>query len=218
MRSIFNFVATNCTMPKLDMVFVLDTSVSVKTEKNFGVMRDFLKNTADIINIGLNDSLAAVVLFADSAWIRFSLTKYTDLNSFRNAVDDIIYDEVKQSGTNTPDALNLLRTAGQDGRLGVRNDTVKVVVMITDGRPNLKHLNIPRGQAIADTQEAATRLHKSGIYDHVYSIGIEGTRRIGRVLNFIAYRSSLVFSITGFDASLFQQLTNNFTSSFCNGE
>ena len=95
-------------MPKLDVVFVLDTSVSVKTEENFGMMRDFLKNTADIISISLNDSLAAVVLFADNAWIKFSLTKYTDLNSFRSAVNDIKYEEVKQSGTNTPDALNLL--------------------------------------------------------------------------------------------------------------
>ena len=205
-------------MPKLDVVFVLDTSVSVKTEENFGMMRDFLKNTADIISIGLNDSLAAVVLFADSAWIKFSLTEYTDLNSFRSAVNDIKYEEVKQSGTNTPDALNLLRIAGQDGRLGLRNGTVKVVVLITDGRPNLKHLNVSRGQGIANTQEAATKLHDSGIYDHVYSIGIEGTRRIGRVLNFIAYPPSLVFLLTGFDATLFQQLTNNFTLSFCNGE
>ena len=205
-------------MPKLDVVFVLDTSVSIKTEENFGTMRDFLKNTADIISISLNDSLAAVVLFAGSAWIRFSLTEYTDLNSFRSAVNDIKYKEVKQKGTNTPDALNLLRIAGQDGRLGLRNDTVKVVVMITDGRPNLKHLNIPRGQATADTKEAATKLYDSGIYDYVYSIGIEGTRHIGRVLNFIAYPPSLVFLLTGFDATLFQQLTNNFTLSFCNGE
>ena len=205
-------------MPKLDVVFALDTSVSVKTEENFGTMRDFLKNTADIMNISLNDSLAAVVLFANSAWIRFPLTEYTDLNSFRNAVNDIKYEAVKQSGTNTPDALNLLRIAGQDGRLGLRNDTVKVVLMITDGRPNLKHMNIPRRQAIADTQEAATRLHESGIYDHVYSVGIEGTRHIGRALKFIAYPPSLVFLLTGFDATLFQQLTNNFTLSICNGE
>ena len=208
-----------CTIPKLDVVFVLDTSISVKTEQNFGIMRNFVKNTAEAININLNDSLAAVVLFGDIAWIRFPLTEYTDMNSFRKAVDSIQFEEVKRIGTNTPDALNLLRIAGQDGRLGLRNDTLKLVVFITDGRPHLNHLNISRGQAIADTQEAATKLHDSGVYDQVYSVGIEGKRRsIGRVLNYIANPPSLVYHITGFNATLFQQLTQNFTLSFCNGE
>ena len=180
-------------------------------------MKDFVKNTADLININLNDSLAAVILFAGNAWIRFSLNEYTEKDNFQKAIDNIKYEEVKQVGTNTPDALNLLRIAGQDGRLGLRNDTIKIVVLITDGRPNIKHLNISNKQAAADTQEAATRLHNSDIYDQIYSVGIEGNKPIGRVLNVIANPSSLVFSITGFDATLFQQLTQDFTSSFCNG-
>ena len=199
------------------MVFVLDVSLSIKNERNFEVMKDFVKNTADLININLNESLAAVVLFGGNAWIRFSLTQYTDKNSFQKAVDDIEYKKVRQIGTNTPDALNLLRIAGQDGRLGLRDDTVKIIVLITDGRPNLNHLNISLDQAAADTEEAATRLHNSGVYNQVYSVGIEGTRPIGRLLNVIANPSSLVYHITGFDEALFQQLTQNFTSSFCNG-
>ena len=200
------------------MLFVLDTSISINNEQNFAVMKDFVKNTADLININANDSLAAVVLFAGNASIRFSLTEYTNKNSFQTAVDDIKYEEVKQVGTNTPDALNLLRLAGQDGRLGLRNDTIKIVVLITDGRPNLKHLNISNNQATTDTQEAATRLHNSGIYDQIYSVGIEGNKPIGKVLDLIANPPSLVFSIIGFDATLFQQLTQDFTSSFCNGK
>ena len=199
------------------MVFVLDVSLSIKNDQNFEVMKDFVKNTADLININLNDSLAGVVLFGGNAWIRFSLTQYTDKNSFQKAVDDIEYKKVRQIGTNTPEALNLLRIAGQDGRLGLRNDTVKIVILITDGRPNLNHLKISLDQAAADTEEAATRLHNSGMYNQVYSVGIEGTRPIGRLLNVIANPPSLVYHITGFDEALFQQLTRNFTSSFCNG-
>ena len=210
--------AAKCVIPKLDVVFVLDTSISINNEQNFAVMKDFVKNTADLININVNDSLAAVILFAGNAWIRFSLTEYTEKDNFQKAVDDIKYEEVKQVGTNTPDALNLLRIAGQDGRLGLRNDTIKIVVLITDGRPNLKHLNISNDQATADTQEAATRLHNSGIYDQIYSVGIEGNKPIGKVLDLIAHPPSLVFSITGFDAALFQQLTQNLASSFCNGK
>ena len=181
-------------------------------------MKNFVKNTADLMDINLNDSLAAVVLFGSDAWIRAPLAKYTDKNSFQKAVDEIEYEEVKQIGTNTPDVLNLLRIAGQDGRLGLRNDTVKVVVLITDGRPNLNHLNISRRQAAADTEEAATKLHNSDVYDQVYSVGIEGTRSIGKLLNVIANPPSLVYHITGFDAALFQQLTQSFISSFCKGK
>ena len=198
-------------------MFVLDVSISIKNEENFAVMKDFVKNTVDLMDINLNDSLAGVVLFGSNAWIQFSLTQYTDKNSFQKAVDDIKYKKVKQIGTNTPDVLNLLRIAGQDGRLGLRNDTVKIVVLITDGRPNLNHLNISRSQAAADTEEAATRLHNSGMYNQVYSVGIEGTRPIGRLLDVIANPPSLVYHITGFDANLFQQLTQNFILSVCKG-
>ena len=212
------FITAECAIPKLDVVFVLDVSISIKNEQNFGVMKDFVKNTADLVNINLNNSLAAVVLFGGNAWIRFSLTEYTGKDNFQKAVDDIKYEDIKQIGTNTPDALNLLRIAGQDGRLGLRNDTIKIVVLLTDGRPNLNHLNISRSQVTADTQEAATKLHDSGIYDQVYSVGIEGNKPIGKILNQIANPPSLVFPLTGFDAALFQQLTQNFTSSFCDGK
>ena len=209
------FVTVECKIPKLDAVFVLDVSISIRNEQNFAVMKNFVKNTANLININLNNSLAAVVLFGRHARIRFPLTKYTTKESFQQAVDDIRFDDVKQKGTNTPAVLNLLQNAHT---LELRNDTVKVVVLITDGRPNLNHLNIPSDQAIFDTKKAATELHKSGIYDQIYAVGIEASKPIGNVLDYIAYPSSLIFPITGFNAAQFQQLTRNFTLSFCNGK
>ena len=181
-------------------------------------MKDFVKNTVDLMTINLKNSLAAVVLFGGKAWIQFSLTEHTNKNSFQNAMDSLKYKALKQAGTNTLDALNLLRIAGQDGRLGLRNDTIKIIVLITDGRPNLGHLNIPADQAAADTREAATKLHESGIYDQIYSVGIEGARPIGEFLEVVANPPSLVYHITGFNATLFQKLTQNFLSSFCDGE
>ena len=55
-------------------------------------MKDFIKNTADLININVNDTWASVMLFSDKASIRFPLMEYTDLQGFRNAVEDIKYD------------------------------------------------------------------------------------------------------------------------------
>ena len=198
---------------------MLDTSISIKDEQNFGSMKDFVKSTADLININANDSWASVILFSDKASIRFPLTEYTDLKSFRNAVDYIKYEEVKQAGTNTLDALNLLRNAGQDGRLGLRNDTIKIALVVTDGRPHLKHLNISKELAINMTEKAATRLHDSNIYDQIYSVVIKGSKdAIVKVLKYIAYPRSLVFPLTGFKATQFKQLTREFTLTFCNSK
>ena len=215
------FFTAECIIPKLDLVFVLDTSLSIKDEQNFGTMKDFVKNTADLINISVNDSWASVMLFSDKASIRFPLTEYTDLEGFRNAVEDIKYEEVKRAGTNTPDALNLLRIASQNGTLGLRNDTVKLALVITDGRPHLRSLNISKRQAVTMTKNAAMKLHNSSIFDQIYSITIEGSKgALIKVLKYIAYPpgSQKAVPLSGFNARQFKQLTRNFTLTFCNSK
>ena len=200
---------------------MLDTSKSIGSNKNFEIMKDFVKNTTDLVNFGLKDSLAAVVLFSDipSVNISRSLTKYTDKHHFKEAVDKINYEDGR--GTDVPGALKLLQDAGLNGTLGLRSDTVKIVFVITDGRPNLKHMNISYKQAILDTQKIANNLHRSGIYDQVYSIGVKASNKpvpIREVLNYIANPPSLVFPLTDFNATLFQKITQTFSTSFCNGE
>ena len=180
-------------------------------------MKDFVKNTTDLVNFGLKDSLAAVVLFSDIPSVNISLTKYTDKYHFKEAVDKINYEGDR--GTDVPGALKLLQDAGLNGTLGLRSDTVKIVFVITDGKPNLKHMNISYKQAILDTQKIATNLHRSGIYDQVYSIGVEASNKpIREVLSYIANPPSLVFPLTDFNATLFQKITQIFSTSFCNGE
>ena len=204
-------------MPKMDIIFVLDTSKSIGN-KGFEVMKNFVKNTASLVKVNLSNSLIAVILFAENALIRFSLTKHTNIDSFQQAVDSIKYEDEQSSYTNTPAVLNLLQTAGENGSLGLRDDTIKVVFVITDGRSNLPNLNMEN--AAEKTKEAAARLHESGIYDHIYSIGIEAklNKSIGKSLYYIAYPPLLVFHLLGFDEILFQQITGRFVTSLCTGE
>ena len=210
-------------MPKMDIIFVLDTSISIGSEKNFTVMKNFVKNTAGLVEISLNNSLVAVMLFATNASIQFSLTEHTNIDSFQKAVDSIKYKDVKKKYTNTPAVLNLLQTAGENGSLGLRHDTIKVVFVITDGRPKLSNLSEKNAtdktkEAADKTKEAATKLHESGIYDHIYSIGIEGNNPIGESLYYIAHPPLLVFHLFGFDETLFQHITERFATSLCTGE
>ena len=118
-------------------VFVLDISISIKNDNNFNLIKNFVTSTFPVVNISAECSHAAVILFARDAMIRFDLNEYTDVTSLTNAVNEIVYSEIDEqtrTGTNTPSTLDLLRIAGLDGRLGLRDGFVHIGVVITDGK------------------------------------------------------------------------------------
>ena len=204
----------------MDGVFVLDASISIRNDENFNLMKDLVTSTFPLVNIAENCSRASVIVFAADAWIWFNLNDYTDLASLTNAVNEIVYSEIseeKRTGTNTPDALDVMRIAGRNGSLGLRDGFVHIGVFITDGRPNLKHIDrsITQSEANRRTEVAGNRLHDADIFDQIYAIGIEGTKPLGQTLEFIADPESLVFSITGFDEDLFMELGRNVSRTFC---
>ena len=204
----------------MDAVFVLDVSISIQTEENFQLMKDFVTSTLSSLSISVECSHAAVILFASDAWIRFDLNDHTDLDSVTDAVNNITYFGItkeRRTGTNTPAALDLLRTAGRDGSLGLRDDLVHIALFLTDGRPNLKHIDPDIGLAEANrrTEVAGNRLHDAEIYNQIYAIGIEGRKPLGKTLDFIADPESLVFPIAGFNEDLFAQLEIDIAEQFC---
>ena len=206
----------------MDAVFVLDISISIKSNANFNLMKNFVTSTFDVMNISAECSHAAVILFARDATIRFNLNEYTDVTSLTDAVKEIVLPEKKdivRKGTNTPSALNLLQTAGLNGSLGLRDGYIHIGIVITDGRPNLKHLNInDNDEALKLTETAGNRLHEAEIFNQIYAIGIKGNKPLGDTLKFIASPKELVFSIAGFDVELFAQLRENISREFCDRE
>ena len=68
--------------------------------------------------------MVAVVEFARWANIKFNVSYYTDKSDLLNAINNLEYgniEDIIHKTTNTPDALNLLRTTGQEGdELGLR--------------------------------------------------------------------------------------------------
>ena len=69
---------------------------------------------------------------------------YTTRLELENAINSFVYSTITNPnhvGTNTPHALNLLRTTGRSGcELRLRDDptTSKTAVIITDGRTHFK--------------------------------------------------------------------------------
>ena len=199
---------------------MLDASKSIANDENFNLMKDFVTGTFPLVNIADDCSHASVIMFAADAWVWFDLNEYTDVASLTNAVNEIVYSEIsveKRTGTNTPDALDIMRIAGQNGSLGLRDGFVHIGVFITDGRPNLKHINQSIGQTEANrrTEVAGNRLHEANVFDQIYAIGIEANKPLGQTLEFIADPESLVFPIAGFNVTVFMELRENVTREFC---
>ena len=207
----------------VDLVFVLDVSISIGSNANFQTVTRFASDVSEFLEIGLNDSLVGLILFARHADVYFNVQEYSDETKLVASINSIIYDQIprlNRTGTNIPEALDLLRTAGQNnGQLKLRNDVTKpkIVVFVTDGRPNTRNLT---GNSIEvdaqNTKDAAARLHESGIYDQIYAVGIRGNRGINfEELDFIASDPSLVYIIDDFNQQLFERLQQNFTNAVC---
>ena len=223
-----------CNVGKIDCVFVLDVSISINNDSNFGLVRDLVIQSAEQLAIGTNDALFSVILFARHAKINFTIPRYTDRASLINAVNEISYfdtSEFNRTGTNIPEALDLLREGGQDGRIGLRSNTNYThAIFITDGRPNTRDLveeqlgerlnrSARQNLRILDEQnsiEAARRLHASGVYDDVFAIGIRGDRDINFVeLDAIASRSELRFETQDFTQDAFQAVIQQLSEEIC---
>ena len=223
-------LVTACQL-KADIVFVLDVSTSVGArgslaagDKRFKVVTDFVSNVADFLTIGPDDTLIGVILFVQTAVLNFSVTTHTVASDLQDAINSIVYSEITNPdprGTNTPAALDLLRTAGQrGGELALRRDNPdinQIAVILTDGVANNGPLN-GRGIKLSakDTEIAADKLKKANIYDFIFAVGVlEEEKMINEnQLKDIA-TDRLVFVINDFDRGEFKRLQKEFTNVVC---
>ena len=175
---------TGC-QPRVDIVFVLDISLSIgqgnqhTAELNFDRVKNFILNVIDTLSIGPEHGMVGVVEFARWAEIKFSVSEYTDKRVLQTAIRNLEYgniNDLRHETTNTPDTLKLLRTEGRvGGALGLRDDADHIVVFITDGRANTKkRTGNSRKTDAVNTDIEADLLHSSGIYEQIYSVGIRG--------------------------------------------
>ena len=216
---------TACEL-KLDIVFICDVSLSIGSDANFDVIKTFIISLINFLEINPNANCVAKILFARHANISFGAQEHTNANDLIAAINSIVWSEIPElarTGTNMAEALDLLRTAGgSGGELRCRDDDMatRIAVFLTDGRPNTNDLTGKTRQEDAQcTEDAAARLHESGIYEQIYAIGIRGNRNINfRELEFIASDPSLVFIVEDFNPDLFEEVQRDLTRIVCTGK
>ena len=214
---------------------MLDTSISIKNDANFGLIRNLVTEVAEVLTINPNRAMFSVILFARHAWIKFPITKYSDTDDLINAVNNIKYDDVSKvnrTGSNLPEAFDLIN-ASRDGKLGLRNDSdvYTSAVFVSDGRINTRNLvetqlnkklknsewRKMKNIQLEDFKLAAKKLNET--FDNVLAIGIKGIKEINfEILEEIASRKEFVFQIDEFTRSAFQKVIKLLSEEFCDGK
>ena len=184
-----------------DVVFVIDTSGSIGSSL-FQLIKEFTANITTEIIRGSPRSAVAVISYGSSAYIQFNLQAYTTLSSLLSAINQLPY---SGGGTDTAEALTLLLSSAQSGVLGLRSDSAKIAIVITDGRSNSQ----------SATLYAAAVLHASNIFD-IYAVGVDGADLTE--LQGIASSPEFVFFTDSFSSSSIQHLENEILLQLCNGK
>ena len=183
------------------MVFVIDTSGSIGSSR-FQLIREFTANiTTELIRNSPRSSVG-VILFNSSANIQFSLQTYTSLNLLLSAINNLPY---SGGGTDTAEALTLLLSTTQNGVLGLRSDSSKVAIVITDGESSNQ----------TATLSAAAALHASNIFE-VYAVGVDGADLTE--LQGIASSPDFVFFTNSFNSTGLRQLQEGILPQLCNSK
>ena len=184
-----------------DVVFVIDESGSIGSTR-FQLIREFTANITTQLIHNYPNSAVGVILFDSSAQIHFNLLTYTSLNALLSAISNLPYNG---GGTNTAGALTLLLSTAQDGTLGLRSNSSKVAIVITDGQSSDQ----------SATLSAATALHAANIFD-VYAVGVDAADMTE--LEGIASSPEFVFFTDSFNNIGLGQLLDSILPQLCIGK
>ncbi|NWT70690.1 MATN3 protein, partial [Prunella himalayana] len=148
---------TACKNRPLDLVFIVDSSRSVRPEE-FEKVKIFLSEMIDTLDVGERTTRVAVVNYASTVKVEFPLRTYFEKASLKEAVSRI---EPLSAGTMTGLAIHTAMEEVFTEEMGTRPATLnipRVVIVVTDGRPQ------DQAQGVAASARAA------GV--EIYAVGV----------------------------------------------
>ncbi|KAK3605644.1 hypothetical protein CHS0354_032596 [Potamilus streckersoni] len=169
----------SCVAKIADVVFVIDSSGSIGAE-NFQKLKEFMKNVVRTFDIDSRYTRVAVIKYNDYPNVEFKLNNHTNLNELLAAIDGINY---TIGGTNTADALQLMRLEGFDRE---RPAAPNIGIVITDGLS--KYPSLTKAQAELAKNDGIT----------LFAIGIGNETEQEELKNIAS--GDRVYHVEGFDA------------------
>ena len=129
--------------PIYDVGFMLDESGSVSAT-NWKKEENFTKEIAQMANISPKGGRGSVITFASSSYMDIKFSKNDNYQNFARDVDRLTQ---SRGGTNIIKALRMGLNDMFQKRNGMREDSTKIAVLITDGQDSNKHWQY---QAVGD--------------------------------------------------------------------
>ncbi|XP_055666991.1 matrilin-3 isoform X2 [Falco peregrinus] len=189
---------TACKNRPLDLVFIIDSSRSVRPEE-FEKVKIFLSEMIDTLDVGERTTRVAVMNYASTVKVEFPLRTYFDKASMKEAISHI---KPLSAGTMTGLAIQTAMDEVFTEEMGTRPATFnipKVVIVVTDGRPQ------------DQVQGVAASARTAGI--EIYAVGVD--RADMQSLRVMASEplDEHVFYVETY--GVIEKLTSKFRETFC---
>ncbi|KAI0210897.1 Collagen alpha-5(VI) chain [Lamellibrachia satsuma] len=199
--SVISSLCNNCS-GKVDIVFVVDASGSIRNER-FSKLLKFMSSIVDDLEVASDKTRVGAVSFSSTAAVQFQLKDYNSMQDVMTATRQIKFNGGR---TNTASALQLMKDNMFTPDNGDREDAPNIAIIITDGNSNINQEN---------TIPYAFDARRKGIHMIVSSIG--------SMLNILELRgmASTPASANLYQASswrdLSQSLKRSLVSNTCDG-
>ncbi|XP_072911554.1 uncharacterized protein [Hemitrygon akajei] len=149
---------SQCKSQPHDLVFIIDSSRSVRPQE-FEKVKVFLIHMVDTLDIGPDQTRVAVINYASTVKMEFTLNTYTNKRDIKHAISQI---EPLSTGTMTGLAIEGAMQKAFVDIAGARPKDLgisRVAVIVTDGRPQ------------DQVSEIAGRARAAGI--EIYAVGVD---------------------------------------------
>lgn len=155
---LFSATGSHCRSRPLDLVFIIDSSRSVRPAE-FEKVKVFLSDMVDTLDIGTDATRVAVVNYASTVKIEFFLKDHLKKEKMKQAISII---EPLAAGTMTGLAIKKAMEEAFTEQSGARprsQKIAKVAIIVTDGRPQ------------DQVEEVSAAARATGI--EIYAVGVD---------------------------------------------
>ncbi|XP_025113984.1 uncharacterized protein LOC112576009 [Pomacea canaliculata] len=137
---------TICGSSNIDLAFVVDTSSSLSPE-NFESAKTFASNVVDTFNIAPDSVQIAFMTFSSDVQLQFDFNDFSSKEAVKNAISRV---QMKLGNTATDKALDFAASQLFTAADGVRPNSAKVAVLLTDGKADRHSSAVASAQRLKD--------------------------------------------------------------------
>ena len=147
----------------------MDASSSIKHDE-WETEKSFVKKLANVVKISSNEGRAAVTIFERYAKVMIKFSEHKSFHQFEGAVDKL---QQTKGSTNIGNALEVALGKMFQTSNGMRKDSTKVVVLITEGRSTVDKYNY---------RSLAKKFRKANVKMIVIGVGKVNKKKLGKLV------------------------------------